>query len=247
MTNKYFFKFLTLGLFVQLGLVLGLPVHAQSYLNPKNILLLERFSQKSFVPPGQGKPKDTSGAGSRNGLRCSPQEQHIQPIMPKQNYGLTLKERPTIFVNLPKTSARRVVLMFRDEAGKFYERASLPIVTQSGITGFTLPREKPALAINKNYQWFIVFVCGETLQPDDPVLSGWVKRVALTNELDRELKNKSILEQAVWYGVKGYWYDMLNIIVVAKQSYPNDAKLIALWEDLLKSEGLNAMPSKPLR
>ncbi|MEC4884682.1 MAG: DUF928 domain-containing protein [Scytonema sp. PMC 1070.18] len=248
MVNKYFLRFSTFGLFLQLALVLGLPAQAQPYLKSKHILFLERFSQRSFIPPGQGKPKDTSGAGSRNGLSCSPEEPQIQPIMPKQNYGLTLQERPTIFVNLLKTSAQQVVLMFRDEAGKFYERAFLPITTQSGIIGFTLPKENSPLAVDQNYQWFLVFVCGETLQPDDPIVKGWVRRVASTSEIEGYLRNKTVFQQAAWYGAKGYWYDMLSTIVTAIQTYPHDAnKLIALWKDLLSCEGLSAIASESLK
>ncbi|WP_407900014.1 hypothetical protein [Scytonema sp. NUACC26] len=33
--------------------------------------------QESFDPPGDGEPKDTSGAGSRHGFRCYQNEQTI--------------------------------------------------------------------------------------------------------------------------------------------------------------------------
>jgi len=57
------------------------------------------------------------------------------------------------------------MLSFRDEAGKDYQRAFLPI-NANGIVSFSLPEDKPALSIGKNHQWSLVVVCGDTLQPE---------------------------------------------------------------------------------
>ncbi|WP_414585910.1 DUF928 domain-containing protein [Scytonema sp. PCC 10023] len=206
------------------------------------------ISQENFIPPKQGKPKDTSGAGSRSDLKCSEKEGAIRPLMPKENYGLTLQERPTIFIEMPKTSARQVVLMFRDETGEFYERAFLPIKSADGIVGFTLPKEKQPLAVGKSYQWSLVVVCGETVQPDDPVFMGWVQRVPRTSELESELRQKkTAIEQAAWYGKMGYWYDMLSTFMQAKQLNPDNAKLVAMWQNLLESQGIGKVKFKSLK
>ncbi len=235
MVNRNCFaKILTLGLFVELLLTLGLPARAQSELGARSATLPQGpVFQENFDPPGDEQPKDTSGAGSRDGLRCSPDEQPIRSLMPKRNYGLTLEERPSIFLNLPPTSAKQVILMFQDEAGESYETASLPITSNAGIVGFTLPNDKPPLTVGKNYQWYLVVVCGETVQPDDPTFRGWVQRVARTAALERELGQKTPIEQAVWYGAKGYWYDLLQVMRQAMRSHPNDANLTYLWQNLL--------------
>ncbi|GAB1544363.1 DUF928 domain-containing protein [Scytonema sp. NUACC21] len=203
--------------------------------------------QESFEPPGDGEPKDTSGAGSRDGMRCSKNEQPIRPLMPKRNYALTLEERPSIYINLPRTSARQVVLTFQDEAGKSYERAFLPITAQAGIVGFSLPDTKPPLKIGINYQWSLAVVCGKTVQPDDPVFKGWVQRVARSPEMEKELGQQSAPDLVVWYANRGYWYDMLKSIIQAKQTRPSDTKLTAFWENVLKSVGLYDSVSLPLK
>ncbi|WP_158054712.1 DUF928 domain-containing protein [Scytonema sp. HK-05] len=205
-------------------------------------------SQENFIPPKQGKPKDTSGAGSRSELKCSQKEGAIRPVMPKENYGLTLEERPTIFIEIPKTSARQVVLMFRDETGEFYERAFLPITDRDGIVGFALPKQKQPLAVGKTYQWSLVVVCGQSVQPDDPVFMGWVHRMPRTSQFESELRQKkTAIEQVIWYGAKGYWYDMVSTIVQARQSNPKDAKLVAVWQDLLDSERMGTLKSKSFK
>ncbi|MBD2774107.1 DUF928 domain-containing protein [Iningainema tapete] len=237
-----------LTIYVSVGFLLSvsIPAQAQSELKTKSASQQPIF-QENFKPPGRKKPKDTTGAGSRDGISCSQQQGSIRPLMPKGNYGLTLQERPTIFVKMPKTStSKQVVLMFRDEAGKYYQRAFLPIAQKNEIVSFTLPDAKPPLEVGKNYQWSLAVICGENLQPDDPVFSGWVQRVARTPQLDSELRQKTMLEQALWYGARGYWYDLLQAIVELRRSHPNDPKLIAMWQDVLKSVGLDRQTSETI-
>lgn len=237
-------KFLVLSLSV--GILLALPAQAESKLENKSVSLPKQLVfEEDFDPPGDGKPKDTSSGGSRDGLRCSQNEQSIQPLMPKRNYGLTLSERPAIFVYIPETSARKIVLAFRSETGD-YKRAFLPITTRSGIVSFTLPDRESPLTVGKNYQWSLVVVCGETVQPDDPVVRGWVQRVARSPQIESELRQKAAIEQAMWYCANGYWYDLLKVMKQLRRSHPHDVKLTVLWRDLLKSVGLSAIASKPL-
>ena len=245
--RSYLLKFLIISLFAEVLVTHGIPAQAQSQLESKNATRAERIVfDKNFDPPGDGAPQDTSGAGSRDGLKCPQDEQPIRPLMPQRNYGLTLEERPSIFIDLPKTSAKQVVLTFRDEAGNSYERAYLPISDRTGIVSFTLPNEKPPLAVGKNYQWSLIVVCGETVQPDDPIFKGWVQRAARTSALEQELGQKSMIEQAAWYAAKGYWYDMLRVMVQARRSQPNDVKLATMWRELLESVGLGASASEPI-
>lgn len=201
---------------------------------PKRLIV-----QESFNPPGSGQPPKTSGAGSRDGRKCSPNELPIQPLMPDRNFGLTFYERPPVFIRLPKSSAQRVVLTFRDEAGEYTEYAILPISRTGDVVSFALPNDKTPLTVGKNYQWILAVVCGEGGQPDDPVFSGWVQRVDQPAELRQELSRKTPLQQAQWYGAHGYWYDMLNVLVQERRSHPNDATLAALWQNVLKSSQLN--------
>ncbi|MDB9527526.1 DUF928 domain-containing protein [Oscillatoria sp. CS-180] len=187
-----------------------------------------------FEPPGTGQPRDTSGAGSRDGNRCSASEDPIQAFMPDLNFGLTLAEQPTIFVEIPETTAQQVVLTLRDESGSYYERAFLPIAEQDGISSFTLPEQTPPLTPGHNYQWHVVLVCGETVQPDDPVLTGWVQRVELTADQAQELSAQtSLLEQAQWYAERGYWYEFVGVLVDEAIAEPTDLELQNFLQSLL--------------
>ena len=185
---------------------------------------------EGFEPPGDDAPQDTSGAGSRDGGACTASEPSIRALVPAGGFGLTQVERPTVFAQLPATSAQQVALIVTDEAGDYYERAFLPIATQDGIAAFTFPSEFAPLSVGTNYRWSVVVVCGETVQPDDPVLSGWVQR---SDTGGLQMNGRSPLNQAQWYAQNGYWYDMLSVLRTEMRSYPTDTQTQALWQSVV--------------
>ncbi|MCJ8280358.1 MAG: DUF928 domain-containing protein [Rivularia sp. ALOHA_DT_140] len=197
--TSYLLKSLNLNLLLAIT-VSSLAAQAQpQFGNNPNPLSEIIIFQDALEPPGDPEPEDTKGSGSRDEEKCSNQEQNIKILMPKRNYGLTLQKRPSVFVRLPQTKAKQVVLSFRDEAGKYYQRAFLPI-TSDGTVSFKLPEDKPSLSIGKNYQWSLVVVCGSTVQPDNQTFQGWVQRVERTHLVDKELRDKGAIERAKWYG-----------------------------------------------
>jgi hypothetical protein len=232
-------KLLTIALLLNI-LIEGSFTLVQSQLVTNSTNLPDRvvFSE-NFDPPGEPEPKTSSGAGSRDSQRCSLNEKPIKPLMPKSNFGLTFEEHPSVFIHLPKTSAKRVVLSLKDEKAKYYQRSFLPITTNGEIVSFKLPTEKSPLAIGKNYQWSLVIVCGRKVQPDDPTFRGWVQRVARTPLMDRKLANKTPIWRAKWYGDNGYWYEMLMAIEEAKKTQPTNIQLNSLLQKFWQWQGLN--------
>lgn len=185
---------------------------------------------EGFEPPGDDAPQDTSGAGSRDGGACTASEPSIRALVPADGFGLTQVERPTVFAQLPATSAQQVALIVTNEAGDYYERAFLPIATQDDIAAFTFPSEFAPLNIGTNYRWSVVVVCGETVQPDDPVLSGWIQR---SDAGVLQMNGRSPLNQAQWYAQNGYWYDMLSALRTEMRSHPTDTQTQALWQSVV--------------
>ena len=207
---------------------------AQSDQFPNQIIFWE-----GFEPPGDGAPRDTSGAGSRDGAACNPNEPAVKPLMPARNFGLTLSERPTVFTRLGDTSAEQVALVVTNEAGTYYEKAFLPIPADD-IAAFTLPDSFTPLAVGENYRWSLVVICQETVQPDDPVLSGWVQRVHSTAELQPASQP---LAQAQWYAENGYWYDFIAVLreeiqALERENVPlqsEAARLQAIWQSVVET------------
>ncbi len=225
----------SLNLFLFLFLISITSTQAQSKLeNNRDSLSKEIVFQDSFEPPGEPEPKDTKGSGSRDGSKCSVKEETIKPVMPHRNYGLTFQKLPSVYIHLPKTKAKQVMLSFQDTSGKYYQRAFLPI-TQSGIVSFTLPKDKPSLEVGKNYKWSLVVICGNTVQPDDPTFIGWVQRVERISQIDRELIGKSAIEAAKWYAQRGYWYEMVSEIEQARKTEPWNLQLSGNLQEFWKS------------
>jgi hypothetical protein len=197
--------------------------------------------QEAFDPPGEDKPDDTAGAGARDGARCQADEDEIEVLMPRRNYGLTLASHPTVFVNFPKTSATQVRLLFRDEMGGSSEAIAFPVPQGGGLVGFRLSEASAPLEVGKNYQWFLSVSCAAQPTPNDPVFVGWVQRVALNAERQGELAAQSTVERVQWYASHGYWYDLLATLSTARRQHPEDPMLGQLWTSVLESVGLSAI------
>jgi hypothetical protein len=200
---------------------------------PRNLASIRPITfTTDFDPPGDDAPDDTVGAGSRTNGQCNAQAQRVEPIVPARNYGLTLEERPAIWVNLAQVSAKQVILVFANEAGTSYQRATMPMPSRSGIVSFKLPEQSQPLTVGKNYRWSLVMVCGNSVQPDDLVLSGWVQRVERTTQIDRQLSRKTLVEQAQWYGENGFWYDLMGVMSRIGQTEPT------MWQEFLTRVGI---------
>lgn len=213
-------------------------------------------SQVLFKPAGGGKPPTTRGAGSRNDRLC-PQDAALNPdnlasrpqpltaLVPSEQFGLTWAERPTVWVYLPKTSARQIVLSVRAGRQPFAQRF-LPITGERGIVGIALLENSPPLEVGKSYQWAVVLVCGDRPSPNDPFVTGWVQRATPGQTFNQQ---QSALERAARYGEQGIWYDTLTILAEARRSQPNNSELTKIWTNFLAqpSVGLGAIGEEPLQ
>lgn len=228
---KLSYKLLTIGLSSQL-LIFAFSAKAEDSQSNRSRILSAPIQ---FEPPPDGEPPDTSGGGSRDPdqSRCSSNQEPIKALMPKGNFGWTLQEIPSIYVYLPKTSAKQVVLAFQDETEDYHETVFLPIKADERVVSFSLPKDRPSLEIGKNYKWKLALVCGDIVDVEHPQLEGWVKRID-ANSINTKLKGKSPIEQAQWYAENGYWYDLIKVLKEARQANPNDNRLNLLWSDLLK-------------
>ena len=97
MLKKYLYTLWLICLTVEILLKLSLPTEAWSQSKTRSTTLPERLIfQDDFDPPGRGKPKDTSGAGSRNEVGCFQEKQPVSPLMIKENMGQGCKigDRP---------------------------------------------------------------------------------------------------------------------------------------------------------
>lgn len=208
--------------------------------------------QVLFVPPPDDKkPEETSGAGSRREQQCpqasalttaSAPSNQLTSLVPATNSGLTLAERPTFWVYLPKTSAKQAVLSLK-VGDRHHSQTVVPITGEPGVIGIKPSDDSPALQVGKTYQWALVLVCGERPGPNDPAVVASVRRVALPQPPGFN----EPLAQANWYGQQGIWYDALTAMAQAQRSQPYNQALATNWANFLKSQGLEAIANQPLR
>jgi Domain of Unknown Function (DUF928) len=205
-----------------------------------------------FNPPKGGAPKQTRGGASRNGdLVCiqSAMDSMKQLVLlspTDSNYGLTVAARPSMFVYLPATTARKALFSVKDESGKSVHQSVVAIPASGGIVQVALPSKAPSLELNKNYVWGLAVLCGDQLKPGSPFVSSWIRRVAPPTTLATAMQKSPSLEQAALYGFNGIWYDTLTTLADLKQQKPNDATLDSTWKELLKSVGLERVAAKPI-
>ncbi|NEO98261.1 MAG: DUF928 domain-containing protein [Symploca sp. SIO2E9] len=238
-----------------LVLLIDLELASAQSFNLNSFITQDSIPTILFNPPQDDKkPDKTTGAGSRDDRQCPQDTQNdaaqtgspqppLQALVPPDNYGVTFSEHPTFWVYIPETSATQIVLSLKEEGIKPHWQVFLPITGVSGIFGFKLGEESQPLEIGKNYQWAVVMVCGDQPGPNDPVTTAWVRRVLRSQQLDDSL---NWLEQAVWYGKQGIWYDALTALAQARQLQPNNSKLMRDWAEFLSSVELKAIATEPL-
>lgn len=245
-------KLVSIGVSLKLIMLAGLPLVVQAQSTPTtsgNALSNHVIASVTFEPPNGGQPNNTAGGASRGGL-CSEDPaipgSWMSPLMPSNQAGLTVTDRPTFFVYVPQTSAKTALFVLKDETEDYDYTKTIPISRTAGIISVKLPSDAPALEVGKRYKWSFVLLCNGELRPDSPGIEGQIQRVAENPTLSNELKNSSPLERAALYGKDGIWYDTLTSLAELRRSQPDNTTLAATWEDLLKSVGLEAIATKPL-
>ncbi|MEM9089698.1 MAG: DUF928 domain-containing protein [Cyanobacteria bacterium P01_F01_bin.53] len=176
---------------------------------------LSRFSRAIFMPPREGAPRNTATAGSRDENWCIGDHTPMRALMPAENYGLTFAARPTIWVDMPATRAEQVVLLFQTEGGEPHAQNTLaiPASQENGMAAFQLPATTPALVVGQPYRWSLAVICGQALNPSDPLFNGWVTRTERSPQAERILTTTTPTEQISWLGSQGYWYEMVSLML----------------------------------
>ncbi|MEQ9234717.1 DUF928 domain-containing protein [Coleofasciculus sp. E2-BRE-01] len=253
MTWQHYYIYISFFVISLVGNILpieGLPVQAQE-VTPGRTLASRSMVTVSFTPPPTGDPplpNNTEGGGTRDGgcpQDAKALEPTITPVMPATRQGLTVAERPTFFVYVPKTTAKQALFVLKDENEDYYYETTLPMPKQAGIISVKLPDEASKLEMGKTYHWSFLMICGAQVTPDSPGVQGVIKRIKPDGTLN-QLDGEPLLEQALQYGANGIWFDTLTTLAQLRQSNPQDSSFQVAWADLLKSVGLDAIATQPL-
>ncbi len=210
----------------------------------------KQTSQKtiSFVPPGNLKPKTSTGGASRNST-CNTVTQTtpcLTPLIPNSQQGLTLESHPSFLLYVPKNIASEIVfLSIKDENNNDFYQTKITFEKKTGIVKIKLPSDAPGLEIGKDYQWSVALMSGGTLKPDTPFVQGYVRRINAELAFKEQLERATALERASAYGKAGLWYETVATLADLKQSNHNDANITSQWQQLLTSVGLEKIVTQP--
>jgi hypothetical protein len=167
--------------------------------------------------------------------------------MPSSNAGLTVSDRPSFFVYIPKSPAKAAEFILEDDTGKQLVRRIIPLTATPTVLRVDVPATTPALIVDRDYFWAFSMICKDQGDLVDPLVSGRVRRVQTNQELQAKLAAASTpLEKVSVYATAGIWYEAVGDLAKLRQQSPNDKALQESWQRLLKSVELEPLALTPL-
>lgn len=120
-----------------------------------------------FLPPSgkKGAPQSTASTATRDRQSCLIGGDPLKLTWPEVQ-----SSRPQFSLYRSNTASRQAVLALRGPG--FYERQVVSLPPEPGWVTLAWPSQSPPLAIGQPYEWFVVVVCGDSPEPDDPTFSG---------------------------------------------------------------------------
>ncbi|BAZ21343.1 hypothetical protein NIES4073_22210 [Kalymmatonema gypsitolerans NIES-4073] len=222
--------------------------------NIQNANTQNRLQKLNF--PRNGAPIGRrQGGARRNG--CPNLNQSVTALVPGEAtvneaisfLALTVSEYPTFWVYLPDlpTNLRSGEFIFQDEKGKNIYKTPLTLPEKSGVIGITLPQNPQyALKQDNKYQWYFKVYCGNPENTSDYYyVKAWVQKVALTPNLESQLKAAKPKEYTA-YAVNQIWQDAVTNLADMRRTNSGSAVLTQDWIDLLKAIGLQEFATAPI-
>ncbi|MBD1934115.1 MULTISPECIES: DUF928 domain-containing protein [Cyanophyceae] len=256
MLNKSSVHFTTLSLALSVGLTLyaSIPATAESPQTPIRQTTPNRGQIRSgrlrFRLPKVGAPRTREPGASRGSSNCSNQEKSVMALLPNTNVGLTLAERPTLFVAIPSSSAQQAEFTLHDEENQqeALYKTKIPIPSTAGIVSISLPSDadSPQLEVGKKYRWSFSVICDAEDRAADIFVEGWVQRMEPSATLVKDLQKATERDRPVLYAEAGLWLDTIASLADLRNASPNDSSLVTDWEDLLKAVNLGKVAKEPL-
>lgn len=165
-------------------------------------------------------------------------------MQPMSSLSLTTLEQPTLLVYVPSTSAKGLEVTL--EANKRgIARTTIELPKTPGIIRVPLTKF-PSLRVDQDYRWIVSIVC-DSGDPKDTFSAGIIRRIQLDKALANRIKQASPIDRAVLYAEAGIWYEAVSIVDELHRSQPNNKELQGLWEDCLKSAGLEILATIPVK
>lgn len=190
-------------------------------------------------PPNQRKP---GGGLDPNNPVCRTTSKPLTALVPTHNPVLTTSAHPTFLFYVPYGSSEVrygefSLLTWPEEKTRIY-RTRFTLPQTPGIVSIAIPPTPDyALEAGKSYHWYLQLYCQtNTSAPPDLDINGWVQRVPLTPERERQINATA----------PDIWYDSSSSLVERLRISPQDVTLRNNWASLLKFIHSEDLVQEPL-
>jgi hypothetical protein len=243
----------TLLLIVGLSLKEPVRVQAQSSNASISSQLPDQWESAPLPNSGDSGLQDSSNLPFAGCLSSYP-----IALVPASGMGQTLAEYPTIFWYLPRTRAWGMEFKLTDSdnqeiystkyafargtSNDYQGQDDQLVVGTPGILSLTIPRltgSSLPLKEDQKYDWTVRIICNPNDLSGDVYMAGTIRRVSIDPTLSRRLQQAPPEERVVLYAKERLWYEALGTLVKLHRDRPNDPAVIAAWDKLLKSVGLD--------
>jgi hypothetical protein len=198
-------------------------------------------SAQTFNPPsGLGTPQRTAGGSRpvRSSCAASSQQAAFVALSPTRFKGLTASDHPTVWVAVPRTTAKTLEFSLFDAQQNGIYQTNVPIDSSTGMVRVSVPPTVAALISGQSYTWTAALVCNPQRRTEDWVATGTLHKQTPSAEFQRQVSKASSEQQVKLYAQAGYWYETINALAELRRSQPTHPKLATTWSDLLKIAGL---------
>lgn len=182
------------------------------------------------APPTTPPPNRTRSGGSLGEeTACTTGNETLMALIPVENPVLTAADYPTFLFYVPYGSdqvqyGEFSLLVGPNETTRLYQtRFTLP--STPGIVSLSLP-DLPSYALKPDtaYHWYFKLYCnGNNTTTANLQVDGWVQRVALTPDRQRQIEAAS----------PEIWYDALATLAQQLAAAPQNSDLQTRWRNLL--------------
>ncbi|BAU13267.1 hypothetical protein LEP3755_38060 [Leptolyngbya sp. NIES-3755] len=205
------------------------------------------LAQSIEPPAGLPAPQTTSSGGSRPSNRACVQSSKSIPltaIASRQSVGLTMHDRPTVWVYLPPTQAKTLEFSLFDQNRKGIYQTTIETNNRTGYIAIALPSSAPALNQNQPYYWTVALVCNPNERTSDWITGGWIQQQAINPALQQQLNRATLIEQIRLIAKAGFWYEAVDTYLRSRQANPNDPQLTKVWAELVRAGNLKGLVSQ---